>query len=178
MGRGTAVKSDNEADYGVHVFEKAGLGKRPYTLVDIVKKKYSPCPGAPAQPGGTCAFCYTGIMFCYVVESSDGKRFEVGCDCINKAGDSGLIRAYKTSPKHRAIEAERRRELDQKKRAELDALLADESVRVKLKSRPHPREDLAKQGRTLLDFIHTSLDWSGAAGRARNLRMIKQVIGA
>ncbi len=68
----------------VHPFEKAGLGKAPFHCTGITTRVYQSCPGAPVQPGGCCAYCGTGIKDCFIIKSADGKRFEVGCDCVVK----------------------------------------------------------------------------------------------
>ena len=36
---------------------------------------------------GTCDHCLRGISNCYNIESADGKRFVVGCDCVEKLYD-------------------------------------------------------------------------------------------
>lgn len=35
---------------------------------------------------GTCAHCGTGIINNFIVETSDGKRYPIGSDCIEKVG--------------------------------------------------------------------------------------------
>ena len=56
----------------VHKFEIAGLGQAPYRLVDVVKRVYQACEGAPVLPGSSCDYCGTGIMFEYWLASKDG----------------------------------------------------------------------------------------------------------
>ena len=85
----------------VHVFEKAGLGKAPFRFTGVEERRgpiHLPdgtMVGSPGQPMGTCQYCGMGIAVCCHVESSDGKHFIVGSDCINKVGDAGLKRATK-----------------------------------------------------------------------------------
>lgn len=92
-----------------HVFEKAGLGRAPFHCVDVVSIPSASLaasnPGAyqnamamlPRDLGcGSCAFCGTAIMHNFVIESTDQKRFVVGCDCVAKTGDAGLIKEVKT----------------------------------------------------------------------------------
>lgn len=66
----------------IHPFETAGLGLAPFRCIDVIERVFVACQGAPRQPGGTCAFCGTGIMSCFVIKSKDGRKFEVGCDCV------------------------------------------------------------------------------------------------
>jgi hypothetical protein len=75
----------------MHPFEKAGLGLAPFRCVGVYKNAYQACPGAPLQPGGSCDFCGTGIMYEYKILSSDGKGFKVGCDCVMRTGGEGAV---------------------------------------------------------------------------------------
>lgn len=90
----------------VHKFTIAGLGNAPFRLTGIYE--LPPKSLAEANPTaynnalaalpkgvgfGTCHYCGTGIMKNFEITSADGKRSVVGCDCIRKAGDHGLIKA-------------------------------------------------------------------------------------
>jgi hypothetical protein len=79
----------------VHRFEAAGLGKAPFTLIGFERRVYVACPGAPAQPGSSCDYCGTSISLVFMIQSADLRRFKVGCDCVEKTGDAGLVRAVK-----------------------------------------------------------------------------------
>lgn len=68
----------------VHPFERAGLGAAPFRCAGSYEAKYQACHGAPIQPGASCDYCGQGIMLVYVIKSSDGKTFRVGCDCVAK----------------------------------------------------------------------------------------------
>lgn len=68
----------------IHKFEQAGLGLAPFSYVGMHEKVYVPCPGAPAQPAGTCQYCGNGIRYCCNIRSADGKEFIVGTDCVRK----------------------------------------------------------------------------------------------
>jgi hypothetical protein len=68
----------------IHPFEAAGLGLAPFRYVRFYQAKYQACQGAPIQPGASCDYCGTGIMNVYVINSSDGKEFKTGCDCVYK----------------------------------------------------------------------------------------------
>lgn len=85
----------------IHCFEEAGLGKAPFRYVGIVDQNIAygervignvgGC-ALTTKPGGTCDYCGTYIVNMFRVESADGKTFKVGCECIRKTGDDGLIR--------------------------------------------------------------------------------------
>lgn len=79
----------------VHCFEKAGLGEAPFRVVGFHVSKYQACPGAPVQAGTCCDYCGTGIMNVYEIQGAGGRAFKVGCDCVAKTGDAGLIGAVK-----------------------------------------------------------------------------------
>ena len=96
-------KTDNPAEVGMHVFEKAGLGKAPFKLIGFSECIFKPAPDVPARPGTSCDYCGTGIMTVCHIRGADGKQFKVGCNCVEKTGDAGLIRAYKTLPEYRAM---------------------------------------------------------------------------
>ena len=66
----------------IHPFEVAGLGRAPFRCIDVVERTYVACQGATVQPGGSCAFCGQGIKTCCVIKSADGRKFDVGSDCV------------------------------------------------------------------------------------------------
>lgn len=78
-----------ESSY-VHPFERAGLGKAPFHVVRYERRVYRAAPDAPAQPGSTCRYCGQGIMNTFEVAASDGKRFVVGPDCVDRTHDTAL----------------------------------------------------------------------------------------
>lgn len=168
------VKSDNPAEVGVHVFERAGLGLAPFRFVGFYTAKFQACPGALVQPGTSCDYCGTGIMYVCRIKSADGKFFKVGCDCVAKTGDAGMIQAYKKSPEYRAHQRELAHAKDQVKTAELNEILARPLVQASLKSQPHPVAHFAGQGKTYLDYIKYCLGGSGAAGRASWLKWLRE----
>jgi hypothetical protein len=76
----------------IHHFELAGLGKAPFHFTGTVTEKvFVACPGATPKAGSSCDYCGTGIRYEFWVRSACGKEFKVGCDCIHKTGDRGLI---------------------------------------------------------------------------------------
>lgn len=167
------ARTDNPNEVGMHVFERAGLGKAPFRFVGYSERKYQACPDAPVQPGASCDYCGTGIMGCYEVRSADGKRFVVGCDCIEKTGDAGLIRAYKRSPEYRAKQADARKRADERVKAGWAAIMVDESAKAKLSTffvdGWRGREDW-------LGHAIRAWDYCGVSGRARYFRQAKKLL--
>lgn len=107
----------------IHKFELAGLGKAPFRCVGLAQ---IPSPSLaehnpdaynnalrmlPRDYGcGTCNYCGQPIMNCYLINSADGHKFAVGCECVRKTGDAGLInkqRALKNKANREKKAAER-----------------------------------------------------------------------
>ena len=170
------MKTEITANVGKHAFEVAGLGLAPFRFVGMSVNSIT-YPDGTTQPGGTCDYCGIGIANeCHVL-SADGKRFKVGCDCIAKVSDAGLLRAYKTSLAFR----DHNRKLAAAKAArvskELTQLIADNSALFA--SRPHPRGFLDRTTGaplTFLDSVKWSLGYCGASGRAALLKGLKNKV--
>lgn len=162
----------------LHPFEDAGLGLAPFRCTDMTQRRV---PGS-GQPAGTCDFCGNGILFCFHVESSDGKKFIVGSDCVLRTGtevdDQGM-----TLEVRRLVAAERREKANARRQvvygrakaarallAEHPALLANE---------PHPFEYYARQGLRLRDYYDYLLKTTwGEAGLRRICKVIEQAHAA
>jgi hypothetical protein len=173
-------KSDNAATVGQHCFEEAGLGKAPFRLTGFTTMQYQAAPGAPVQPGTSCDYCSTAIMYVCLVTSSDGKTFKVGCDCVGRTGDAGLITAYKSTPEYRKHQQELRQAKDEANKAELARLLSDASVRAQLAACIFTSQYAWGEARqdNRLAAIERSLPWCGAKGRADWLRTIRRVVAS
>ena len=171
------MKTDNPALVGVHAFEKAGLGQAPFQFLGMHEQWYTPCPGAPSKPGGCCAYCGNGILYVFTVKSADGKTFGVGCDCINKIGDAGLIKAYKNSPEFRKAQSDKRAIKAQKDKDAFAVILAEK--RDAMAALPHPNGFKNRQTgepMTLLDFAEWMFQNCGASGRGQVLRRLQKIL--
>jgi hypothetical protein len=94
----------------VHPWETRLLGKAPFRVVGFEVRTYQSCADAPVQPGATCDACGTAIKNVYMIRSSDGRDFVVGCDCVAKTGDRVLIADVKAAQaERRAVAREARR---------------------------------------------------------------------
>jgi hypothetical protein len=152
----------------VHVFETAGLGKAPYRFVGNERSIFQAVPGdpnCPIQPGSSCDFCGQAIMDVYWLKGSDGRRFKVGCDCIGRAGDSGLKRAI--APAIRKANHERA-----DARIAAAKLLLTEDVRAKLATMPHPIVP-AQTDKNLLGYVDWCFKCAGRAGKIKVARIIE-----
>lgn len=115
-------------DEKIHLFEASGLGKAPFQLVGF----YSIPSASLAEQNpqayhnelalmpkgiscGTCCYCGTSLKNNFIVRSADDKTFVVGCDCVEKIGDKGLINAIKLLKRQQRIEEKQRRLDEQNK---------------------------------------------------------------
>lgn len=88
-----------------HPFELAGMDIGPYSYAgfwsfpspDLAEKNHHAYQLAMADMPrdlvggcGTCSHCGMAISNVHIVRSASGKRFGVGCDCVQKTGDKAL----------------------------------------------------------------------------------------
>lgn len=156
-----AIKSDNQELIGRHDFEVRGLGLAPYTLVGFENFLTG------------CDRCGKGIRQVFICQSFDGKRFNVGCDCINKAGDAGLIKAYKSHPDYREMQRQKANAKDERVKAEWAQLMGVPA-------------NLEKLNQTIREGYHGPEGWAsfalrawgycGASGRAGYLSQAKKLL--
>lgn len=171
-------KTDIAENVGKHAFEVAGLGKAPFRFVGFSVNVIT-YPDGSSKAGSSCDYCGTGIANECHIRSSDGKTFKVGCDCIRKVDDAGLLKAYASSPQVRA----HKRELEAAKakavRAEAVALI--EANMTTLSSQPHPKGfiDYRNSGKpmTRLDDVKFWLN-SGRAGAKQVLKELRREFAA
>lgn len=136
----------------VHPFEAAKLGVAPFRCTRVTKEVYQACHGAPIQPGTSCDYCGTGIMYAYWIKGSEPERaeFKVGCDCVARTGavvdgfkaekskQAKLVRDARNTIKRAerqaarvAANAERQKVWAQERETKLNAFLAtDEGAKV------------------------------------------------
>lgn len=167
------METIKEMNTKIHVFEKAGLGKAPFRVVGYEFKTYQACPDAPAQVGGSCEYCWTGIKDTFHIESADGQHFVVGSTCVNKTGDKGLIDA--TKRQLNAAKAQRTAERNQER---IDAALKElkkEDIREKLADIPHEQGWAAGEGMTMLDWAEWMMKHAGMSGMMRVVRYIDRL---
>lgn len=88
----------------IHLWEAAGLGVAPFRVVGVVElpapslAEHNPTAYKNALASlphgygiGSCRCCAASLKNNYLIESHDGKKFAVGSECVNKAGDKGLV---------------------------------------------------------------------------------------
>lgn len=157
-----------DASAPIHAFERAGLGKAPYTFLGHSREVYQAIPGDPScpiQPAGSCDYCGQGIYDQFRFRSADGRTFKVGCDCVRRAGDAGMIkRVNAVVAKARTAQTHARQDAIIATGA---ALLVRMDLRAALASIPSEHEWKAANGGTALDDAEWLWHASGRAGRVR-----------
>lgn len=153
----------------IHCFEAAGLGKAPFTYEGMVDQDISygqrnigTIGGVQisTKPGGTCDYCSTYIVNMFRIRSADGKTFKVGCDCLMKTGDAGLIQRVKkdVSEMERKKRAQKKIDKEAVAKAQCEALLSVPAVCGVLAEQPHPSAYFANEGKTKLDWAKYMLE--------------------
>ena len=167
------MKTDTTANIGKHAFEVAGLGLAPFRFIGASENVIT-FPDGTQKAGGSCDYCGTGIRTECVIMSADGKQSKVGCNCIEKVGDTGIMKAYKSSREYR----DKQRQIRNKKAAaifqELTALIQANSDLFS--SQPHPYGFTDRKTGvplTYLDSVNWMMNASGNKGRAGLLTSLK-----
>ena len=106
----------------IHPFEAAGMDIGPYKWIgmwshpshELAEANPAAYSNALAnQPRnidggcGTCRHCGMAIIHNHIIESSTGKRFAVGCDCVRKTGDKSIGDMAKVAEARRIAESRR-----------------------------------------------------------------------
>ena len=158
----------------VHKFERRGLGAYPYAYVGMDEKVLVIGTGLTAvtKPGGTCDYCGTGIIYCFMLKPScGGKPFVVGSDCIMKSGDAGMMKAISGDMDKLKKEKAKRAKETKAKRVARRIEAAKERLKTVvdvLSEKPHPTEWFAKEGKTLLDYVRWCFE-NGQGERAATI---------
>jgi hypothetical protein len=148
----------------VHKFEAAGLGLAPFRFIGIETAADRAAVQTERESAGqlfttnystSCDYCGQGIQNAYQVQSADGKKFKVGCDCIRKTGDAGLIRfvTEEETAKRRKATAERRRNKWQRQHDLVAAFRAGQCEA--LRAIPHPK---GRENATAYDYVQWCID--------------------
>ena len=167
------MKTENLAQVGKHAFEIAGLGKAPFRFIGASENVIT-YPDGTQKAGGSCDYCGTGIRTECLIVSADGKQSKVGCNCIEKVGDTGILKAYKSSAEYRTKQRAIRVAKDKAVTIELTALL--ELKKVELQQMPHPygfKDRETGMPMTKWDHVIYSIGCCGAAGRKAWLKTLK-----
>jgi hypothetical protein len=180
--KGNKTMCDTQTIY--HVFEKAGLGKAPFRLVAVQTNADRAAINRERESNGlmyttnyctSCDFCGTAIVNAYILESADGKRFKVGCDCVLKTGDKGLVDTVKRAERRAATEKRHARE--EIKLAETREFFARADVQTWLASNPSPQAWAAAKGETYADCVAWFLRNAGTSGKLRIAAQVRKAMG-
>ncbi len=153
----------------MHPFEKAGLGKQSYKLLGVTINKHQ----HTGQPGSSCDFCGTAIMYEFWLLSSDGNKFKVGSDCIYRSGDIQLSSTTKVA--ERKMVNDMRHEKERLIIAQLRTDLDNPAIQAKLTAHPHPIAWRASKGDTLLQWADWMFKYSGNSGKMKVAKAIAKL---
>jgi hypothetical protein len=115
----------------------ARFGASPYTFVSLETTEDREAANAVAAAsglpyttnmcGGSCDLCGTAIWNVFTFATAEGRKFKVGCECAEKAGEGHLVREGKRI--HRDSQrAEARRERAESERRTREERLESERV--------------------------------------------------
>lgn len=176
-----------ETNTGIHIFERAGLGKAPFKYVGMIEQDL--CYGevilnradfektgvrVTTKPGGSCDYCGAYIVNMFKIVSSDGKTFKVGSDCVHKTGDAGLKKIV--DAKVREMNAKRAAARDAQKIDAARAGLAREDVRAALSAKPHPMTWRAEKGETMLTMAEWYMTNAGTKGKLGIAKVVAEAV--
>lgn len=165
----------------VHVFEAAGLGKAPFKFIGLETSNDREAVNMERKNAGqiyttnfctSCDYCSQSIQNAYCVESSDGKRFKVGCDCIKKTGDKGLKKIISEieSKKRRIAKADKRLAIVHYENRLIDAFKAGQIGN--LKELPSPIANRTED--TAFDYISWCIQYGRMGSTA--IRLLKAAL--
>lgn len=120
----------------IHKWEMQGVGKSPYKcvglfsmpsrhLAEVNPDAYSKAMKAMPREYeiGTCRICGISLVNNYLIVAFCGKTFSVGCDCVQRVGDKGLIdevkarkRAFERNIRFAAKESSRNAALEEQRK--------------------------------------------------------------
>jgi len=156
----------------IHPFEAAGLGKAPFRFDGLTENVYSVTPGH-SQPGGVCKFCGHSIRYEFWVVSTDGKRFDVGSECIRKIEAKGSLLRNAAEREFRNQKREiKHQQLMDRVSVVTAALEQDETL---LTDQPHPHPAYANR-LTLRNYAEWMLQNAGDAGQTKICKVIEAAI--
>ena len=156
----------------IHPYEQRGLGTAPYRFVGVRKNVYSPVPEVQ-QPGGTCSYCGTGILFEFCIRSSEGKEYTIGSECIRKV-DSEIYQPSEFILALRNHERDQRHDRETRQLAELTPIFFSPEYQQLFDGQPHPNKFYAEQGSTKWDYMKFCWNASGSRGKIAMGKMAKK----
>jgi hypothetical protein len=160
----------------IHPFERSGLGKAPFRYVGLVHQEIAYGEAVvgsvggvliTTHAGGTCDHCGHAILDMFAVESADGKRFKVGCDCIDKVGDVKGTATLPADVKAAKLARENRR---------IEAAKAALPTAWLLSGQPHPTKWRAQEGATMADYCKWMFEHAGHAGKLATARIVERAM--
>ena len=181
------IGSMSNTENTVHKFEAAGLGKAPFKFVGMERQNIRDVGNGVqmavttdaqgfeimTKPGGTCAFCGTYIRHMFNVESADGQRFHVGCDCLEHTGDAGFKKIISAHKKALAAKARKARLVKESARIEAAQEALQSGKLDAWADMAHPR---GREGASLKDYALWMMENAGHAGKMKVARNAEKLL--
>ena len=138
-----------------HSFELAGLGTGPYkflyayslpspSLAEQNPSAYSLAlreqPRDLVGGVGCCAHCGRGIRNIYVIQDAQGRKYGIGCDCVEKTGDPCIANPVKIEEARRQARA-RAAAAEEKRRARVEAYQSTPEYKAKIEREAQERAE-------------------------------------
>lgn len=182
-----ATDATIETSDDLHPFERAGLGKAPFRYLGEIDQDIRPNGSRfigeidgveiTTNPGGTCAYCGTAIIDLYLIASSDGKRFHVGSDCVQRLRGARTLAKVKQDVKR--VQKGRQKAREEARIRSAVERLADPLVAERLAAMPHPsgyRDRATGYPLSLANFVGWMLRHGGHSGRLATARVIERAL--
>lgn len=153
-----------------HPFQIAGLGIAPFQYDGMSEIIFQAYPGAPIQAGGSCDYCGTGIRNAFWIKSADGKRFKVGCDCVEKT-------CRPNGPIMTAVQKDAKKHTKQLKTARLQERIL--KVRTILDNNAALLMDTFSYGdknRPVRNYVEFLLKNAGEAGKTKACKIVEAAL--
>jgi hypothetical protein len=123
------------------------LAPAPYAVIDYEYR----------QHGSACDHCGTFIKHVFIVEGSNGVRFQLGSQHVQEVGGSELSQTAKIVRKRVEDEAYRSKRQMERLQTEANRVAQIKSNfnanRSKIAKLPHPNDYFASKGKTMLDYL-------------------------
>ena len=168
-----------------HVFEKAGLGKAPFKYIgfsELSERRVTDAQGFTHHiaAGGSCDYCGAAIHYAMWIQDANGKRFKVGCDCVEKTGAKGIKKHVAAAKKQQAKAAREKA----KAKEVVRIAAAQENYKMHRNifvSELHPKRLIDRatcRPLSLYDYFNWIFANAGHTGKLKATRQIEKMIAA
>lgn len=172
-----------------------GVGKAPYKCVGVFSMpsrqlaEVNPDAYSNAMKEmptgyeiGTCRICGISLVNNYLIVASCGVAFSVGCDCVERVGDQGLIdevkarkRAAQRQQRFEAQEALRNAALEEQRKRNNGKTDWEMNEIAQNELREKERQNLISRGELISEIVKPIMDALGSELSSFKLAMIQEL---